>query len=151
MAGPSLPRTRPRTPTTRTEREFIRQEFTARGIVRDPKELAVATDYEHPAVKDLDLAALVSDDGVAYDFADRNRALLHIPVGIPFQVEPRLDVTKLYYHRDGKRRGARVPVQGAVDAGWSRTRSAETGPPNARSASAPPWPSTGRHDGCVLC
>jgi len=86
------------------ERNFIRQEFAERGIVADPQALDVDTDYEHPAVKDLDLEMLVRDDSAADDFAGRNRGLLHIPAGASFSVEPRLDVTKLYYHRDGKRR-----------------------------------------------
>jgi hypothetical protein len=94
-------------PDDKEERDFIRQEFTARGIVTDPKALDVETDFEHPAVKGLDLEALVRNDAIARDFADRNRDLLHIPTGVPFNVEPRLDVTKLYYHRGGQKQRVR--------------------------------------------
>ena len=94
-------------PDDKEERDFIRQEFTARGIVTDPKALDVETDFEHPAVKNLDLEMLVRDDATAQAFADRNRDLLHIPSGARFNVEPRLDVTKLYYHRDGQKQRVR--------------------------------------------
>jgi hypothetical protein len=94
-------------PDDKDERNFIRQEFTERGIVNDPKALDVETDFEHPAVKNLALETLVRDDAIAHDFADRNRGLLHIPPGARFTVEPRLDVTKLYYHRDGQQQRVR--------------------------------------------
>lgn len=89
-------------PDSGQERQFIRQEFVERGIVSGPEALEIQTNFEHPAVQALDLETLVSSDWAAYDFANRNRDLLHIPADIPFQVEPRLDVTKLYYHREGK-------------------------------------------------
>ncbi len=94
-------------PDDKEERDFIRQEFTERGIVTDPKALEVETDFEHPAVKDLDLATLVSSDAAAKDFAEQNRDLLRIPAGVAFHVEPRLDVTKLYYHRGGRKQRVR--------------------------------------------
>ena len=94
-------------PDDPAEREFIRQEFTERGIVSSPQALDVETNYEHPALKELDLEALVSSDTIAEDFASLNRDLLCIPVGTDFHVEPRLDVTKLYYHRDHRRERVR--------------------------------------------
>jgi hypothetical protein len=94
-------------PDDPAERDFIRQEFTERGIVNDPKELDVETDFEHSAVKNLDLEMLVRDDAAAQAFADRNRDLLHIPPGARFNLEPRLDVTKLYYHRGGQKQRVR--------------------------------------------
>jgi len=89
------------------ERDFIRQEFFDRGIVADPRALDVNTDYDHPAVAALDLDALVSDDALARNFVAANRDLFPIPAGVAFNVEPRLDVTKLYYHRGGQRRHVR--------------------------------------------
>jgi hypothetical protein len=80
-------------PDDKEERKFIRQEFTARSIVTNPKALEVETDFEHPAVTELDLEALVSDDRTAHDFADCNRGLLHIPDGVALNVGSRLDVT----------------------------------------------------------
>jgi hypothetical protein len=91
-------------PDDQEERDFICQEFTERGIVASPQEMAVETGWEHPAVKELDLETLVGDDAAAHVFAEGNRDLLNIPAGVAFDVEPRLDVTKLYYHRDGKKR-----------------------------------------------
>jgi hypothetical protein len=91
-------------PDDKEEREFICQEFFERGIVTSPQAMAVETDYEHPAVKELDLEVIVRDDAAAYGFAERNRDLLRIPAGVALNVEPRLDVTKLYYHQGGKER-----------------------------------------------
>ena len=91
-------------PDDQEERDFICQEFAERGIVASPQELAVDTDWEHPAVKELDLEAVVGDDAAAHLFAERYRDLLNIPAGVAFDVEPRLDVTKLYYHQDGQKR-----------------------------------------------
>ena len=94
-------------PKDEQERGFIREEFSERGIVQDAHDLDVETDFERPELAQLDLAALVSDDGVAQDFAKRNRELLSIPEGVPFNVEPRLDVTKLYYHKGGQKQRVR--------------------------------------------
>lgn len=84
------------------EREWIRQEFVRRHMVPNREALEIETNFEHPAVRDVDLQTLIESDWAAYEFANRNRDLLCIPEDIPFQVEPRLDVTKRYYHRDGE-------------------------------------------------
>ena len=94
-------------PDDKEEREFIRQEFFERGIVTSPEKLNVETDLEHPVVKELDLEAVMRDDAAAHDFADRNRGLLHIPAGVDLKVKPRLDVTKVYYHRGGRKQRVR--------------------------------------------
>lgn len=44
---------------------------------------------------------LVESDWVAYDFANKNKALLGIPTDITFEIRPRLDIKKRYYHRNG--------------------------------------------------
>ncbi len=94
-------------PNDPKEREFICQEFTERGIVDSPEAMEVETDYEHAAVKELDLEAVMDNDTAAHVFVDQNRDLLNIPAGVAFNLEPRLDVTKLYYHRGGRRQRVR--------------------------------------------
>ena len=84
------------------EREWMREEFVARHMAPHREALEVETSFEHPALRDVDLQTLVESDWAAYEFANRNRELLHIPPQVPFRVLPRLDVTKRYYHRDGK-------------------------------------------------
>jgi hypothetical protein len=88
------------------ERQWIGEEFVHRGIVAKASELAVQTDYEEKTLKGIDLKTLVESDWAAYEFANSNRKLLRIPPGEPFRIRPRLDGTKLYYHR-GERRGAK--------------------------------------------
>jgi hypothetical protein len=86
-------------PDSGQQREWLKAEFVKRGIVGAKKDLEVKTNYRHPAVAALDLEELVKSDWLAYEFANRARSLLAIPPSIPFKVEPRLDVTKTYYHR----------------------------------------------------
>lgn len=90
-------------PTSASQREWIADEFRRRGIVREPAELEVRTDFRRAAVTRLDLEHLVSSDWAAYDFANRNRKLLGIPPGVPFQVLPRQDVRKVNWHKKGPR------------------------------------------------
>lgn len=90
-------------PDDNQERDWIRDEFVQRHMVPNRQALEVQTNYDHPALKDLDLDDLMERDGVAYQFAEKNRQLLSIPPDLPFQVEPRLKATKRYYHRDGEK------------------------------------------------
>jgi hypothetical protein len=102
-------------PDEERERQWVRDEFVKRGIVPDMKALEVKTDYEHPAVTEVDLQTLIESDWVAYEFAKENRDLLCIPetregepdLPLPFKVRPRLDVTKRYYHGDGEQKRVR--------------------------------------------
>ena len=89
-------------PESDQQRNWLREEFRLRGIVATLDELEVETNYGHPALRQLDLEALVSSDYAAYEFANKHRDLLRIPKGVTFEVRPRLDVTKQYWHRDGK-------------------------------------------------
>jgi hypothetical protein len=84
------------------QRIWLGKEFVRRGIVRSPRHLRVRTNYGHRALHGLDLEALVASDYVAYDFANRNRDLLGIPKQVTFEVRPRLDVKKLYWHTGGQ-------------------------------------------------
>lgn len=89
------------------ERQFIRAEFVRRGIVANAADLDVQTDYAHPALADVDIPSLVESDQAATAFVAGNRELFHIPPDVPFAVESRRDVTKLYYHRGGRRKQVR--------------------------------------------
>jgi hypothetical protein len=96
-------------PDDEQEREWIGEEFVKRRMVLNEKALEVKTNFEYPPLSTVDLQTLVESDWAAYDFANQNREFLCIPQedeepAIPFKVRPRLDVTKLYYHRDGKHR-----------------------------------------------
>lgn len=86
-------------PDSGGQREWLRQEFVRRGIVAKAKELDVKTNFADTAVSQLDLEELVRSDWLAYQFANQNRKLLRIPPNVPFDVRPRLDVTKKYYHQ----------------------------------------------------
>jgi hypothetical protein len=88
-------------PDAPAEREWIKDEFVRRHMALSREALEVDTNYRCPELDDVDLDALVESDWVAYDFANRYRALLRIPEGVPFQVRPRLVASKRYYHKEG--------------------------------------------------
>ena len=79
-----------------TWRQYIREEFVRRGIVRRARDLDVQTNYPHEALDGLDLQALVDSPWVAYTFAEQNRRLLRIPRDAQFEVMPRIVVNKRF-------------------------------------------------------
>jgi hypothetical protein len=82
-------------------REFIKAEFLRRGMVDDSATLEpVEPGFDLPA--DLDLEQLARSDWAAYQFAEAWREKLLIPAGIPFDVRPRLDVTRKTWRKDGE-------------------------------------------------
>lgn len=105
-------------PESDQQRTWLCEEFVRRGIVDDVSELAVRTTFAHAALAGIDLDALVRSDYAAYEFANQNRDLLQIPSGITFDVRPRLDVTKLYWHRDAEKREVRECL---FKVSWSQT------------------------------
>lgn len=111
-------------PDSGAQRDFLVAEFVRRGIVDDARELEVETQVVHPAVSRLDLDELVHSDWLAYKFANEQRQLLGIPADLPFEVRPRLDVTKKYYHR------GREPVfvrECLMKVSWSETEASDAG------------------------
>ncbi|TIM05505.1 hypothetical protein [Mesorhizobium sp.] len=82
-------------------REFIRKEFESRGMVEDARKLEpVEPDFDLPA--DLDLEQLARSDWAAYQFAEVWRERLMIPESVPFEVRPRLDVTRKTWRKHGE-------------------------------------------------
>lgn len=90
-------------PDSSTLRAWLVQQFITRGIVPGPKDLDVRTNFDRKSLLGVDIAELVASDFAAYRFAQDNRAWLKIPRNTPFEVRPRLDLTKLYWHRDTQR------------------------------------------------
>ena len=88
-------------PDSGREREWLAKEFVARRIVPDRAALSVPCDYDDSCLQHIDLQTLVDDDWLAHEFAEENRELLGIPAAIPFNVRPRLDVTKKSYQHNG--------------------------------------------------
>jgi hypothetical protein len=111
-------------PDSAEQRQWLVEEFVRRGIVDDAGELQVRTNYEHPAIARLDLDELVRSDWLAYQFADRWRSLLNIPRRIPFEVRPRLQVTKTYYHRNDK---PREVTECLFKVSWTETEACRVG------------------------
>jgi hypothetical protein len=90
-------------PDSDTSRAWLVDELIARGIIRRRRELDVRTNFELPSLAAIDVSELVASDFAAYQFAQRHRRLLRIPARRPFEVRPRLDTTKEYFHRDARR------------------------------------------------
>lgn len=88
------------------ERNWLKKEFVRRGIVASEKDLNVKTNYIAKGL-DFDLDELVESDWAAYTFAQKKRRFLGIPNDAPFEVHPRLDVTKKYYVGKGKTKEVR--------------------------------------------
>jgi hypothetical protein len=107
-------------------RRFIREEFVRRGIVRSEADLAVRTNVRTRALAGVELGALVDSAWSAYMFAERNRELLGIPEGHPFEVLPRVVVNKRFEPPGADRppsgRRARTPVKELLfKVRWSMT------------------------------
>lgn len=80
------------------QRNALVNELVKRGIAASPAQLEVETNFSDPALDGVDLEALLASDWAAYRFAERARGLLRIPRDGAFEVRPRLDVRKTYYH-----------------------------------------------------
>lgn len=103
-------------PDATRESEWVREEFVRRNIVPDLEALQVDTNYGARALRGVDLETLIQSDWAAYDFANRNRAFLHIPRSdrVTFHVKPRLVVERTYHQGDK----GRVPVKELIFKVW---------------------------------
>lgn len=97
-------------PNKKQERNWICEEFYKRRMVSAPEELQIETNFEHPALKRLDLQTLIDSDWAAYEFANQNRKLLGIPEKVNFRVRPRLDTTKRNFLGGGKTKDVREVI-----------------------------------------
>lgn len=75
-------------------RDIAKEEFVRRKIVAQGAELDRVLPISFVLPADLDLDLLVLSDWAAYQFAERFRAELMIPPNVPFDVRPRLDISK---------------------------------------------------------
>ncbi|RVJ72527.1 gluzincin family metallopeptidase [Sinorhizobium medicae] len=83
-------------------RNFIKGELLRRGMVDDVSTLdPVDPGFALPT--ELDLEQLARSDWAAYQFAETWREKLLIPANIPFEVRPRLDVTRKTWRKNGQR------------------------------------------------
>ena len=110
-------------PDSSTLRAWLVREFVTRGIAARDSDLDVRTNRPSKRLEDADIAEIVVSDFAAYAFAQRNRAWLKIPANTPFEVRPRLDLTKLYWHRDGEQKVREVLFK----VSWSELEDNKTG------------------------
>jgi hypothetical protein len=116
-------------PGSSRQRDHLVNEFLQRGMVSTANELRAPTNFDHPSMKRLDLEDLIHSNYIAYAYVNDNRALLNIPEEVTFEVRPRLDVTRLYWHRDGKRLMREILLK----VRWTETESGNvTGLPRLR-------------------
>ena len=87
-------------PDAVTEPQVVLEEFTRRRMAT-MAELTLDDPTGAGDFLDQDLAVLQGSDWAAYDFAHQHRPLFGAPESAPLRVRPRLDVTRLYHHRDG--------------------------------------------------
>jgi len=80
-------------------RTSLRKEFVKRGIVTRPADLDVRTDFTYGPLHKADLESLIDQDWAAYEFAERHREFLCIPLDVAFHVYPRLKSTKSYIRK----------------------------------------------------
>jgi len=145
-------------PADRKMRDWLSSEFLNRAIIHDEAQLEVDTNLEVEATKGINVSTLCSSDWAAYDFANRNRELLCIPLdGVPFQVRPRLSVRKKYDsenpageegrecifkaawdYEEENDIGSRFPEKRRITVGTTLVFDWETGKILARLTSAPP-------------
>ena len=77
-------------------RTWLCKEFLNRHIILDEEELALKTDFSEKLTECMDSKKICTSDWLAYDFVNKHRELFCLPESVPFEVRPRLMVTKKY-------------------------------------------------------
>jgi hypothetical protein len=134
---------------TSTYEGWIKDEFSRRKIVYDPRELdpALILIVPHPQP----VEKIYQDDQVARQFVEENRAWLGIPPGEPFEIRPRLKVApndapatcvmKISWgHREANQMGDDFPTERWVRVGTTVVFNLQTGSVDVRLSNAPPTP-----------
>lgn len=118
-------------------RAFLRAEFVARGIVARAEDLETPTQFAEPAVEALDPETLMESDFAAYGFVNDQRALFGVPVGVPFEVRPRLATEKVYFHEKDGKSGQEKVREVLVKVAWTELEPQRVaGLPGARRVAA---------------
>ena len=78
-------------------RDWFKMEFLKRRIIFHKDELEVKTNFEHPALHNIDINKLVENKNEAWKFAEKNRELLHIPPTVKFDVLLPILTEKIYF------------------------------------------------------
>jgi hypothetical protein len=96
------------------DNEWFRTRFAEELATRigvEPGALAFAAPAPEPIVEPAALASLVASDWHAYELVGNRRDAFHVPDGVPFQVEPRLEVTKTTFRSSGEAQYSEVIVK----------------------------------------
>jgi hypothetical protein len=107
-------------------RATLAGEFVRRGIVRRAGDLEAEPPRDRVGVE---LEEVLGSDWAAYQFANRERALLSIPPGVPFRLFPRRDVRRRYYLGDGRHETRREVI---LQATWEQAEDNDGFPPILR-------------------
>jgi hypothetical protein len=129
--------------------QWIKDEFTRRKIVVDPRELETGQILSPPHPRPID--QLYQDDSSARQFVEQNRAWIGIPDGEPFEIRPRLKVAPddadptcifkiIWGQREPNQMGNQFPVERWVRVGTTLVFDWQTGAIQTRLSSAVPTP-----------
>ncbi len=120
-----------------TDRSILRAESVRRKIAESEAELKVDVLFDDRNVSNPDLSyeSLVDSDWYAYEFANANRKLLGVPDGQPFELRPRLEVTRKFFRTAGEEEVNELILKvswehtedSGLDTGWPSRRDVTMG------------------------
>lgn len=129
--------------------QWIKDEFSRRKIVYDPRELDLELVLIPPHPQPVQ--QIYADDQLARKFVEENRLWLGLPAGEPFEIRPRLKVAPndaaatcilkvSWGHTEPNGMGADYPAQRWIRVGTTVVFDWQTGDVQARLSCAPPTP-----------